>query len=135
MARRQISELINSSLESISSLIDANKVIGKPIYIDENKIIIPITKVTMGFGVGGSEFNVQKKEKKIKNNLSFETIEEPYPYGGGEVGGVSLMPEAFIIVNENKSEIIYFDKNPTLFEKTLDIVRDILRNRTKKEKR
>ena len=128
MFKRPINEMLHSSLESLSNLIDSSKVIGKPIQISEDKIVVPISKVTLGFGVGGSEFNVSnKKNKKLKNELSFEVSDELYPYGGGQLGGMSIVPEAFLIVSNNKSEIVYFDKNPSLFAKTLDLIKDIIK--------
>ena len=128
MFKRPINEMLHSSLESLSNLIDSSKVIGKPIQIGEDKIVVPISKVTLGFGVGGSEFNVSnKKNKKLKNELSFEVSDELYPYGGGQLGGMSIVPEAFLIVSNDRSEIIYFDKNPSLFAKTLDLIKDIIK--------
>ena len=128
MFKRPINEMLHSSLESLSNLIDSSKVIGKPIQIGEDKIVVPISKVTLGFGVGGSEFNVSnKKNKKFKNELSFEVSDELYPYGGGQLGGMSIVPEAFLIVSNNKSEIVYFDKNPSLFLKTIDLIKDIIK--------
>lgn len=127
MFKRPINEMLSSSLDSLSNLIDSSKIIGKPIQVDENKIIIPITRVTLGFGVGGSEFNINKKPKKEKNELSFEISEELYPYGGGQLGGMSLNPEAFLVISNNKSEIIYFDKNPSIFMKTLDLLKEIIK--------
>lgn len=127
MFKRPINEMLTSSLDSLSSLVDTSKIIGKPIEVGEDKFIIPISKVTLGFGVGGSEFEINKKDKKNKNELSFEINEEIYPYGGGELGGMSLNPEAFLIVSKEKSEIIYFDKNPTIFSKTLDLIKEVLK--------
>lgn len=127
MFKRPINEMLTSSLDSLSSLVDTSKIIGKPIEVGEDKFIIPISKVTLGFGVGGSEFEINKKDRKNKNELSFEINEEIYPYGGGELGGISLNPEAFLIVSKEKSEIIYFDKNPTIFSKTLDLIKEVLK--------
>ena len=127
MFQRPINEMLSASLESLSGLIDSSKIIGKPIRIDENKIVVPISKVTLGFGVGGSEFSISHpKEKKSKNELSFEIGEETYPYGGGQLGGMSMIPEAFLIIDGKDSKIIYFDKNPSLFAKTLDLIKDLL---------
>ena len=126
MFKRPINEMLASSLDSLSNMIDSSKIIGKPIDVGEEKFIIPISRVTLGFGMGGSEFNVTKN-KKDKNELSFEINEEIYPYGGGQLGGMSLNPEAFLIVSKDKSEIIYFDKNPSIFMKTLDLLKEIIK--------
>ena len=64
MFKRPINEMLTSSLDSLSSLVDTSKIIGKPIEVGEDKFIIPISKVTLGFGVGGSEFEINKKDVK-----------------------------------------------------------------------
>ena len=127
MFKRPINEMLTSSLESLSNMIDSSKIIGKTIDIGDDKFIIPISKVTLGFGMGGSEFSIKKDDKKIKNELSFEINEEIYPYGGGQLGGMSLNPEAFLIISKDKSEIVYFDKNPSIFMKTFDLIKDIIK--------
>ena len=68
MAQREISQMLNNSLQSLNLLVDSSKVIGSPLHIDENKILIPLSKVTFGFGVGGSEFNTNKGQI-INNDL------------------------------------------------------------------
>ena len=65
MFKRPINEMLASSLDSLSNMIDSSKIIGKPIDVGEEKFIIPISRVTLGFGMGGSEFNVTKN--KIDN--------------------------------------------------------------------
>ena len=72
MFKRPINDMLTSSLESLSNMIDSSKIIGKPIDVGDDKFIIPISKVTLGFGMGGSEFSVKKDDKKKNNELSFE---------------------------------------------------------------
>ena len=73
--KRPINELFESSLENVGVLMDASKIVGNPIKIDESTIIIPISKITMGFGIGGSEF--KSKEDK-KNEQSKEVAYVAY---------------------------------------------------------
>ena len=125
--QRPINELFVSSIENVSTLMDTSKVVGNPIKIDENTTIIPISKITMGFGIGGSEFKSKDDNKKIKREeILFELSEEKLPYGGGTLGGISMIPEAFIVHTKNKVEIIYMEKNKDLFEKTIDLVNEIV---------
>ena len=72
MAHRDISKLLDESLNNLNLLIDSSKVVGKAIMINDDKMIIPISKITYGFGVGGSEFKTNNDE--IKNSLLDETI-------------------------------------------------------------
>ena len=84
----------------------------------QHKIIIPLSKITFGFGVAGSEFSL-KKDKFITNNL----IESnDYPFGGGTLGGVNVNPLGFIIIDGNEHKMIKFEESETLLEKMIDLV-------------
>lgn len=118
MPERQINEMLTKSLQNLNFLIDSSKVVGKPISLEDGKVIIPLSKITFGFGVGGSEFST-KKDKIITNNL----IEnEEYPFGGGTLGGVNVVPIAFIIIDNNTQRMIRVEQNDNVFEKVLDLV-------------
>ena len=57
MKENPINKLLDVSLNNINRLVDVSKVIGQPIRVDEDKIVITVSKVTFGFCAGGSEFN------------------------------------------------------------------------------
>lgn len=125
--QRPINELFENSLENVKDFMDTSKIIGSPIRIDETTTIIPIAKITLGFGIGGSEFKLKEdQKKKNKEEIMFELSEEKLPFGGGTIGGVSMIPEAFIIYNKEKVNIVYMEKNKDLFEKTIDLVNEII---------
>lgn len=46
---------MEKTAEQLTSLIDVNTVIGKPIFSASGAQIIPFTKVTMGYLSGGGE--------------------------------------------------------------------------------
>lgn len=104
-----IHRLMDLSLDHIVDMVDTSKIIGQPIILDSNRFIIPISKVSFGFGVGGSEF---KNQDNKKNEL---------PFGGGSGGGVSISPYSFIIVDHNSISLINAEKEETLVEKIIDI--------------
>ena len=54
---KTIENLMKVSLESLKDMIDVNTIVGKPIYgIDSSIILIPISKVKLGFFSGGTDF-------------------------------------------------------------------------------
>ena len=61
MKEHPINEILKTSLQNIEGMVNANKIIGEPIKIAENTIAIPISRVICGYGVGGSQFNSNKK--------------------------------------------------------------------------
>ena len=131
MGKKNINEMLSSSLQNLNLLVDSSKVIGTPLHIDDNKIIIPLSKITFGFGVGGSEF-VTDKGKIIANNL-IEHDYSDYPFGGGTLGGVNIAPIAFLMIDGNENKIIRVEQSDTLFDKLLDIVLSIMKKQKNKE--
>ena len=121
MKEHPINEILKTSLENIEGMVDANKIIGEPIKIAENTIAIPISRVICGYGVGGSQFNSNKK------NINFEISEELYPFGGGSGGAITLIPSAFIIINNNDVKLLHLEKDNDIVSKVLDIVKDIVK--------
>lgn len=118
MSQRDINEMLSNSLQNLNLIIDSSKVIGSPLKIDEERIIIPLSKITFGFGVGGSEFS-SKNEKIISNNLIEN--DSNYPFGGGTIGCVNIIPIAFLMIEKDNSKIIRVENDDTLFNKLLEL--------------
>ena len=122
-----LEDYIKSSLQNISYFLDSSKVMGKPIEINSETIVVPITKVTFGFGTGGSEFG---SPTIVQNSLSYEIDSALYPYGGGSVGGFAIRPEAFLIISKKEAKIVKMDEK-NIYNKVLDMVIVALKNRKK----
>ena len=75
-------------------MVDANSVVGQPIVVNESVTIIPISKISVGLGGGGSDF-VSKNPNQHEN-----------PFGGGVGAGVKVTPLAFLIVKEDSVRMI-----------------------------
>ena len=89
-----IESIMANTLTNLKNLIDVNNVIGKPILsADGSHTIIPISKLSMGFLVGGGEYS---EEKKTEN----------YPYAGGTGAGVSISPIGFLVCNGATHQLI-----------------------------
>ena len=122
MAQTKISEIISNSLESIRSVVDANTIIGKPIDTAGGTVIIPVSKVSVGFASGGVDF-----QSKVKDDANF---------GGGGGTGLTVTPVAFLAVKTDGSvEMIpvsagggtdvsaLIDKAPALIDKIKGLFR------------
>ncbi|MBQ8416613.1 MAG: hypothetical protein IJX13_06940 [Clostridia bacterium] len=81
-----IKEIIRSSLDQVRTVIDADTVVGKQILTPSGTVIIPISKVSMGFASGGLDLPV-KNEEGTKN------------FGGGGGTGVTVTPVGFLTVS------------------------------------
>lgn len=83
---QNLSNMIENTLAKVRDMISVNDVVGDPIVTADGVTIIPISKVSVGFGGGGSDF-VSKNPNKQDN-----------PFGGGVGGGVKVTPIAFIVI-------------------------------------
>lgn len=100
--KSKISDVISSSLEGIKSMIDADTVIGTPINTPSGTVIIPLSKISVGFVGGGNDYPGKNAAASGKNN-----------YGGAGGSGVTVKPVGFIVVNaEGDVNILNID-NPS----------------------
>lgn len=108
-----IKEIISTSLDQVRTIVDADTIIGKQIVTPSGVVIIPISKVSMGFASGGLDVPAKKDEAK-KN------------FGGGGGTGVTVSPVGFLTISpEGEVALI-----PMVPEKTSPIeqIADIIDN-------
>lgn len=80
-------DMMTSTMGKIRDMIDVNTVIGDPITTPDGVTIIPVTKVSIGYGAGGSDFATKNYPANRDN-----------AFGGGAGAGVNITPVAFLIV-------------------------------------
>lgn len=106
-----INGLMDSSLQNLRSLVDANTVIGESIATPDGTIIIPVSKVTFGFMSGGSDLPTSKPGE---------------PFGGGAGGGVTVQPVAFLIVKDGAVDLLQVNDNRNTADRLVGIVPDLM---------
>ena len=82
----KLPNMLDSTIQKIKEMVDVNSVIGEPISTPDGVTIIPVSKVSVGFGGGGSDF--------------VNTSGGDNPFGGGVGGGVKVTPICFLIVKD-----------------------------------
>ena len=83
---QKLPNMLENTIQKIREMVDVNSVIGNPITTPDGVTIIPVSKVSVGFGGGGSDF---------VNKTGAEN-----PFGGGVGGGVKVTPICFLIVKD-----------------------------------
>ena len=95
MSDNNVSDMISRSLESIRTIADSGTVIGDPIPTNNGTVILPVSKISVGFASGGLDYlpkNGESKEtgKPVKSNAPC--------FGGGGGTGVSVTPVCFLVI-------------------------------------
>ena len=111
-----LNEMMTSSMAKIKDMIDVNTVIGDPITTPDGVTLIPITKVSVGYGGGGSDF-VTKNYPANRDNA----------FGGGAGAGVTITPMAFVVIRgESVRMLPIAESASTSVDRIVEMVPDIL---------
>ena len=86
--------MLESTIAKIREMVDVNSVIGNPITTADGVTIIPVSKVSVGFGGGGSDF--------VSKNVNHQDN----PFGGGAGGGVKVTPIAFLVIKDGSVRML-----------------------------
>ncbi|MBR5155557.1 MAG: GerW family sporulation protein [Clostridia bacterium] len=108
-----IQGLMYTAMQSIRDMIDVNTIVGDPVESPDGTIIIPISKVGLGFGVGGSDY----ASDKAKASDSGQNL-----FGGGAGGGVSITPVAFMVVGKGQIRLMPVNPENNIYDRILDMV-------------
>lgn len=108
-----IEQLMNEAMKNIKGMVDANTIIGDVITTPDGATIIPVTRVSFGFGAGGSEFGAKAQGSEKM-------------FGGGTGGGVSMNPVAFLVITKESVRIIPVSGALSTAERIVDIMPELM---------
>lgn len=112
-----IQNIMETTLDTIKGSIDANTIIGDPIKTDTT-VVVPISKVTIGFGIGGGEYSKGYKEEHVDNNDT--------NFAGGSAGAVSVQPVAFVVVENGETRLMSLDNNINMVDNILTVTPKVI---------
>ena len=83
----KLPNMLESTIAKIREMVDSNTVVGQPIQTPDGVTIIPVSKISIGLGGGGSDFVSSKAPNQN-------------PFGGGVGAGVKVVPVCFLVVKD-----------------------------------
>ena len=87
--KNSVSELMETTMTKIREMVDSNSVIGEPITTPDGVTLIPVSRVSLGFGSGGGTYG-QTSER----------------FGGGGGAGVKIDPVAFLVIKDGQTRMM-----------------------------
>lgn len=88
---QKLPNMLENTIQKIREMVDVNSVVGTPIQTPDGVTIIPVSRVSVGFGGGGSDFSTKNNEN---------------PFGGGVGGGVKVSPICFLVVKDGNVRML-----------------------------
>ena len=113
----QINNMMASAIEKIKNVISTETVVGIPFETKGGTLIVPLTKVSVGFVVGGGEYA----------DLSSRRVANHFPMSGGSSGGMSVSPVGFLIIQADGAVDFVNVENKTLYQTIVNLVNSVLR--------
>ena len=84
-----IEHVLNTTMSELNKMVDVNTIVGNPFVTPDGCTIIPISKVSFGYGEG------------VK-----APIETRYPFAGGTASGVTITPVAFMVEKQDQIKLL-----------------------------
>ena len=113
MSEKNVGNMIDVSMKNLKGLADSNTVIGEPIVLSNGVTVVPVSKVSFGFGSGGSD-------------LPCKNAGERELFGGGVGGGVTVQPLAFIVTSGDDVKIMELPTSNNSGDRIINMVPGII---------
>ena len=106
-----LNDMMRSAMEKVREMVDTNTIVGQPITTPDGVTLIPISKVSFGFGSGGGDYGKAPKEN----------------FGGGAGGAVHIDPVAFLVIKDGTTRGLPVAVPPaSTVERSVDMVPDVM---------
>ena len=89
LEKKPLSDLMETTMAKVREMVDTNSIIGEPITTPDGVTIIPISRVSFGFGTGGSDYG--------------KTVDK---FGGAGAAGVKIDPVSFLIIKDGVTRVM-----------------------------
>ena len=124
---QNLPQMLENTIAKIREMVDSNSVIGEPIVAADGVTIIPISKISVGFGGGGSDFSTKNAQGDS--------------FGGGIGGGVKVTPIAFMVIKDGNVRMLpvavpantTVDRLVEMIPDTLDKITAYMESHSKKQ--
>lgn len=88
--KSQLNDLMQTAMEKVREMVDTNTIVGQPITTPDGVTLIPISKVSFGFGGAGGDYGKT----------------QPKDFGGGSAAGVKIDPVAFLVIRDGITRVL-----------------------------
>lgn len=100
----RLTDLVSSIMSELQNIAKTETIVGEPVKLGQ-KMVVPVSRLSLGFAVGGGEG---------------EAPEKGGGFGGGGGGGAKIEPVGFIVIDEDK--ISFLPTKPGKFDGIIEAI-------------
>lgn len=110
--KNSLNDLMHATMDKVREMVDTNTIVGQPINTPDGVTLIPISKVSFGFGSGGGDYG----KTTPKEN-----------FGGGGGAGVKIAPVAFLVIKDGITRVLPVATPPaSTLDRVVEMVPDLM---------
>ena len=117
-----IENIMKTTMEQLKEMVDVNTIVGDPVMTGSDTVIIPVSRVCLGFLSGGGEYGPHKTSRRDQG----EPEEGRFPFAGTSVGGLNLTPMAFLAITDGVVHVLPANYSCTL-DRIIEMVPETIR--------
>ena len=115
MEKHPINDLMSVTMEKMREMVDSNAIVGQPITTPDGVTLIPVSRMSFGFGSGGGDYHTKQSAGKDPN------------FAGGSGAGVEIAPVAFLVVKDGFVRVLPVAVPPaSTLDRVIDLAPDIM---------
>lgn len=118
-----IENIMQTSMEQIKRMVDVNTVVGNPIVTAGNTMILPVSKLSLAFLVGGGEYGHMCSAKKAADEANRDSR---FPFAGTSAVGMCITPLAFITEEQGNVRVMPADRKSST-DRLVDMIPQVLK--------
>lgn len=101
--------LMRATMDKVREMVDTNAIVGEPIRTPDGVTLIPISRVSFGFGSGGGSYG--KRDG----------------FAGGGGAGVRIEPVAFLTIRDGMARVLPVASAPAnTVDRIVDMAPDLI---------
>lgn len=105
-----MAEFLQASMAKIKEMVDVNTVVGEPITTPDGVMLVPVSRVSLGFGHGGSDLVKQRNG-----------------FAGGSGAGIRIEPIGFLVCKDGSVRMLNIQPPAvTTLDRVIDLVPQLL---------
>mgnify|MGYP000392152101 CR=1 FL=1 len=118
-----LEKLMDTVLANLKGMVDVSTVVGQPVQTQDGNVVVPVSRMTLGFVAGGSDWQESQPEQELPKKQG-ESEQQQLPFGAGSAGVVVVAPVGFLVVGR---EIRYLPvSGGSVYERLLEKAPEML---------
>lgn len=113
--KNPLQEMLCGAMEKVREMVDSNTIVGQPITTPDGVTLIPVSRLSFGFGSGGGDYHTK------------HTAGKDADFAGGSGAGVDIAPVAFLVVKDGFVRVLPVAVPPaSTVDRIIDMAPDIM---------